>query len=37
VANLLARVVAARDLAEQGYPPPTWLWHGWLAPGLTNS
>ncbi len=32
-ANLLARVVAARDLDQQRFTPPTWLWHGYLGPG----
>jgi hypothetical protein len=32
-ADLLARVVAARDLDKQRFTPPTWLWHGYLGPG----
>ena len=40
VAELLGRVVAARDLAKQRSAPPTWLWHGYLGAGrvtlLTN-
>jgi hypothetical protein len=32
-ADLLARVVAARDLDKQRFTPPTWLWQGYLGPG----
>jgi hypothetical protein len=32
-ADLLARVVAARDLDNQCFTPLTWLWHGYLGPG----
>jgi AAA domain-containing protein len=32
-ADLLARVVAARDLDRQPYTPPTWLWPGYLGAG----
>jgi hypothetical protein len=32
-ADLLACVVAARDLDQQPLPPPTWLWQGYLGPG----
>src|SRR5262249_7988108 len=32
-ADLLARVVAARDLDNQGFTPPGWLWQGYLGPG----
>jgi hypothetical protein len=32
-ADLLARVVAARDLDQIRFTPPTWLWHGYLGPG----
>jgi hypothetical protein len=32
-ADLLARVVAARDLDKQLFTPPTWLWHGYLGTG----
>ena len=32
-ADLLAHVVAARDLDEQGFTSPTWLWHGNLGRG----
>jgi hypothetical protein len=39
-ADLLGRVVAARDLDKQRFTPPAWLWHGYLGPGkvtlLTN-
>jgi hypothetical protein len=33
VADLLGRVVAARDLDRQRCTPPIWLWHGYLGPG----
>jgi hypothetical protein len=33
VAELLGRVVAARDLAKQRSAPPIWLWHGYLSAG----
>ena len=32
-ADLLGRVVAARDLAAPGPAPPPWLWHGYIGPG----
>jgi hypothetical protein len=32
-ADLLGRVVAARDLDKQQSSPPCWLWHGYLGPG----
>jgi hypothetical protein len=32
-ADLLARVVAARDLDKQGFSPTSWLWRGYLGPG----
>jgi hypothetical protein len=32
-ADLLACVVAARDLDQQPLPPPAWLWQGYLGPG----
>jgi hypothetical protein len=32
-ADLLGRVVAARDLDKQRFTPPCWLWHGYLGPG----
>src|SRR5439155_15523372 len=32
-ADLLGRVVAARDLEKQCFTPATWLWHGYLGPG----
>jgi hypothetical protein len=32
-ADLLGRVVAARDLDKQRFSPPTWLCHGFLGPG----
>jgi hypothetical protein len=32
-ADLLARVVAARDLDQQRFTPMTWSWHGYLGPG----
>jgi hypothetical protein len=32
-ADLLGRVVAARDLDKQSFTPPNWLWHGYLGPG----
>ena len=32
-ADLLGRVVAARDLDKQHSPPPCWLWRGYLGPG----
>jgi hypothetical protein len=32
-ADLLGRVVAARDLEKQRFTPPAWLWHGYLGPG----
>jgi len=32
-ADLLTRVVSARDLDKQDFTPPIWLWHGYLAPG----
>ena len=35
-ADLLRRVVAARDLDKQQCPPPAWLWHGYLGPGKAN-
>jgi AAA domain len=33
VADLLGRVVPARDLDKQPLTVPTWLWHGYLGPG----
>jgi hypothetical protein len=33
VADLLGRVVAARNLDKQRSAPPSWLWHGYLGPG----
>src|SRR4051794_13102115 len=32
-ADLLCRVVAARDLDKQILAPAPWLWHGYLGPG----
>jgi hypothetical protein len=32
-ADLLARVVAARDLDQASFTPPTWLLHGYVGPG----
>ena len=32
-AELLGRVVTARDLDKQRSAPPTWLWHGYLGAG----
>jgi hypothetical protein len=32
-ADLLARVVAARDLEKHGSPSTSWLWQGYLGPG----
>jgi len=32
-ADLLRRVVAARDLDKQQGTPPAWLWHSYLGPG----
>jgi hypothetical protein len=32
-ADLLGRVLAVRDLDQQTSPAPSWLWHGYLAPG----
>src|SRR5437588_10375778 len=33
LADLLERVIAARDLDTQPVTPPNWLWHGYLGPG----
>jgi len=35
-ADLLSRVVVARDLDQRRFPPPTWLWQGFLGPGKTT-
>jgi hypothetical protein len=32
-ADLLGRVVAARDLDQARFTPLSWLWHGYLGPG----
>jgi hypothetical protein len=32
-ADLLGRVVAARDLDQERFTPPTWLWQGYVGPG----
>jgi hypothetical protein len=32
-ADLLNRVVSARDLDKHPSPPPPWLWQGYLGPG----
>ena len=32
-ADLLERVVAARDLDKRPFTPAPWLWHGYIGPG----